>query len=171
MAILDSRSGKDAFALLCQRHMTWCKNISTVDFVKQVANFCGWDGTKTLENRAFLSELKALLTKWGDVPYKKVESAAKAYEAEAEIYDFSTKDVLIFVHCREPKEIDKFVTRMGAKTLLIRRAATENNEQSNSSDMDVFNYKYDYVIENNGTLEELEDKAIAFLKELGYRVY
>ena len=35
---------------------------STVDFVKVVARQCGWDGTKNLKNRKFLSDLKDLLT-------------------------------------------------------------------------------------------------------------
>ena len=34
---------------------------STVDFVKEIALNCGWDGSKTLENRRFLSDLKDLL--------------------------------------------------------------------------------------------------------------
>ena len=36
--------------------------ISTVDFVKQIARECGWDGVKTPRNRKFLSDLKDLLT-------------------------------------------------------------------------------------------------------------
>ena len=160
------RSGKDQFVSFCQNQTYWCKNISTVDFVKAVAQYCGWDGTKTPENRAFLSELKDLLTKWNDVPYKHIEESIKRFEAEAQLYDFSTDDVVVFIHCREPKEIQKFVDRMGAKTLLIRRAAVEDAEQSNHADAEVFNYQYDYEIKNNGTLEELERKAIKFLEEL-----
>ena len=40
----------------------WIDVTSTVDFVKEIATECGWDGTKTLENRKFLSDLKDLLT-------------------------------------------------------------------------------------------------------------
>ena len=58
---------------------------------------------------------------------------------------------------------------MNAKTLLMRRAVIENDNQSNHADAEVFNYDYDYIIENNGTLEELEQKAIEFLKQLGLR--
>lgn len=166
MVNLDSRAGKDQFVLFCQKHATWCKNISTVDFVKQVASFCGWDGVKTPKNRAFLSDLKDLLTKWDDVPFKKVQCAAERFDYEAQAYGFSTNDVLVFIHCREPQEISKFVNQMNAKTLLIRRAAVESNDQSNLSDSEVFNYDYDYIIENNGTLEDLECAAVAFLKEL-----
>ena len=160
------RAGKDQFVQFCQKHMTWCKNISTVDFVKQAANFCGWDGTKTPKNRAFLSDLKNLLTKWDDVPFKRVKRVAENYNSEAISYDFDTDEVLVFVHCREPEEIAKFVREMNAITLLIRREAIESNEQSNHSDAEVFNYNYDYVVENNGTLEELEESAVAFLHKI-----
>lgn len=70
---------------------------------------------------------------------------------------------VIFVMCREPKEIHKFVDRLGAKTLCIRRAEAENAEMSNHADKEVLNYNYDYYIDNNGTLEELEQKAKDFL--------
>lgn len=160
------RAGKDRFVLFCQKYKAWCKNISTVDFVKQVASFCGWDGVKSPKNRAFLSDLKDLLTKWDDVPFKRVLCAAEKFNYEAQAYGFSTDEVLVFIHCREPQEISKFVNRMNAKTLLIRRAAVEANDQSNHADSEVFNYEYDYIIENNGTLEDLEQAAVAFLKEL-----
>ena len=160
------RAGKDEFVNFCQKYKLWCTNISAVDFVKDVATFCGWNGEKTPKNRAFLSDLKALLIEWDDVPFKKVAEAARLYEARALSYDFSSDEVLVFVHCREPEEIDKFVERMNAKTLLIRRPAIENVEQSNSSDAEVFNYDYDYVINNDGTLQELVMKAIQFLTEL-----
>lgn len=158
------RAGKDQFVQFCQKHTTWCKNISTVDFVKSIARKCGWDGTKTPKNRAFLSDLKDLLTKWGDVPFKEVQREAKVFECEAEMYDFSTDEVVVFIHCREPEEIAKFVKEMNAKTLLIRREAIETADQSNHADAEVFNYEYDYIIENNGTLEELEQSAQTFLE-------
>ena len=77
------RAGKDQFVSFCQKHLLWCGNFSTVDFVKEVAAMCGWDGTKTPLNRAFLSNLKDLLTDWGDVPFKKVERAMETFENEA----------------------------------------------------------------------------------------
>ena len=37
---------------------------------------------------------------------------------------------------------------------------------SNDSDANVENYVYDYYIDNNGTLEELEEKALEFINKL-----
>ena len=163
------RAGKDQFVSFCQKHLLWCLNTSTVDFVKEVAAMCGWDGTKTPENRAFLSDLKDLLTRWQDIPFKKVEKRINSYVSEAESYDFSSDDVLCFIHCREPQEIQKFVDKLGAKTLLIRRPAVEALMQSNHADANVLEYNYDYVIRNDGSLEQLELKAIELLRDLGYK--
>lgn len=162
------QAGKDEFVKMCQKHCYWCFNISTVDFVKEVAATCGWDGTKTPNNRKFLSDLKDLLTQWNDVPYKKIEREIQLIEARMKSHDFDPdKDGIIFIHCREPQEIHRFVTKMGAGTLLIRRPEIESNEQSNHADAQVFDYPYDCVIRNDGTLQELEGKAYLFLTKMG----
>lgn len=70
-------AGKDEFVSCCKKLIgePYVRNISTVDFVKYIATECGWDGTKTPKNRAFLSNLKDLLIEWNDVPFKKIEKA------------------------------------------------------------------------------------------------
>lgn len=159
------RSGKDTFVNCCSRYLdNKCLNISTVDFVKELAAECGWDGTKTLKNRKFLSDLKDLLTEWDDIPYKKVEQSINVFCKANEI--FNNTKIVAFIHCREPQEIQKFKDRMGAVTLLIRRAAVENDEHSNSADSNVLDYKYDYEIDNDGTLGELAIKARDFIDQL-----
>ena len=68
------RSGKDTFVNFCKEKLgAFGVSVSTVDFVKYLAAQSGWDGSKTPENRKFLSDLKDLLTEWNDVPWKKVE--------------------------------------------------------------------------------------------------
>lgn len=160
-------SGKDAFAAICHKYITWCGNISTVDFVKEVAVHCGWNGTKTPKDRKFLSDLKDLLTEWNDVPFQKVRTEINKLEYDAMRFHIDSDEVVCFIHCREPQEIQKFVDRLGAKTLLLRRPDVENNEQSNHADSQVLNYDYDYTIVNDGTLLDLELKAIDFLLEIG----
>ena len=129
---------------------------STVDFVKEVARFCGWDGVKTLENRKFLSDLKDLLTEWNDVPYKMIVEHIKSLPV--------SQDWLVFVDCREPAEIQKLKERLNATTVLIRRESVESNEVSNHADAEVFNYTYDLLIENNCDIIELENKAKRFIE-------
>ena len=141
------------------------KLISTVDFVKEIAAKCGWDGTKTPQNRKFLSDLKDLLTNWGDVPYKKTLQEVKLFYYDLEYYGVENNGV-VFIMSREPEEISRFEKELGAKSVLIRRNAVEFNEQSNHADSEVLNHKYDYIIENNGTIDELKKKAKEFLKNL-----
>ena len=160
------RSGKDTFVNFCLEELgAFGKLISTVDFVKKIATECGWDGTKDLKNRKFLSDLKDLLTNWGDVPYKKTLQEIDMFKFDLDYWDVSDKGV-VFIMCREPKEIERFERELNAKSLLIRRASVEFEQQSNHADSEVLNHKYDYIIENNGTVDELKEKAKGFLKNL-----
>ena len=160
------RSGKDTFVNFCLEELgAFGKLISTVDFVKKIATECGWDGTKDLKNRKFLSDLKDLLTNWGDVPYKKTLQEIDMFKFDLDCWNVPDKGV-VFIMCREPKEIERFERELNAKSLLIRRASVEFEQQSNHADSEVLNHKYDYIIENNGTIDELKEKAKDFLKNL-----
>lgn len=155
-------SGKDTFVNFCLEELgTFGKLISTVDFVKKIAIKCGWDGTKDSKNRKFLSDLKDLLTNWGDIPYTKTLQEIKLFYYDLEYYDVEDSGV-VFIMSREPEEISRFEKELGAKSILIRRNAVEFNEQSNHADSEVLNHKYHYIIDNNGTLEELKIKAKEF---------
>lgn len=160
--------GKDTFVAMCKDVLgaECIYNISTVDFVKEVAEFCGWDGTKTPKNRKFLSDLKDLLTEWDDIPLKKVVAHTVACAACSEI-DGTLDNSIVFIHCREPKEIDKLMQHFGedAVTLLIRRSAAEAVEQINHADNDVLHYAYDYTIWNDSTLSWLRNEAVVFLRD------
>ena len=130
--------------------------ISTVDFVKEIAYACGWDGSKTLENRKFLSDLKSLLTEWNDVPNAIIEKHVQSLP--------DTIDWIVFVDCREPAEIQKLKERLNATTILIRRPQVENNETSNDSDAKVFDYDYDLNIYNEYGFDELKMLAEHFIE-------
>lgn len=160
------RSGKDTFCDLCKEIIPSVENISSVDFVKDVAKFCGWNGEKTPHNRKFLSDLKDLLIEWNNVPYKDITNKIYNFRNNHIEQYGNDNNLIVFVHIREPKEIDKLVHALKAKTLLIKRLEVESNVQSNHSDMEVLNYDYDYVITNNGTKEELKNKAAVFLREI-----
>lgn len=161
--------GKDTFVTMCQDILgaDFVYNISTVDYVKEVAKFCGWDGTKTPENRKFLSDLKDVLTDWKDIPLRKVVTAVSAYTGAAKLSGTNNKSVA-FIHCREPREIAKLMRELQnyePVTMLIRREAAENVEQINHADNEVLNYSYDYTVDNNHSLSALRAQAEIFLRE------
>ena len=160
--------GKTTFEELCNdkaeslrflgKRNIYIEVISTVDFVKEVATFCGWDGVKTLKSRKFLSDLKDLLAEWNDVPFKKIEE--KVYELAEE----KEENHILFVDSREPKEIERFKQTFQATTLLIRRPGDEDIETSNHADAGVFDYNYDYTVQNDGDLRNLRYEVVKFFK-------
>lgn len=160
------RSGKDTFVNFCIQDLgPYGHAVSTVDFVKDLAKECGWDGTKTPKNRKFLSDLKDLLTDWGDIPWKKVEEIFNHIKVECFQYGLSDSNFFLFIHSREPEEIERFKEEYDAITVLVDRREVEE-EQSNHSDNNVMNYTYDYIINNNGTLDELKMRAKTFIESV-----
>jgi dephospho-CoA kinase len=159
-------SGKDTFVNFCRDIVgeAYCKNISTVDFVKYIAAKCGWDGTKTAKNRKFLSDMKNLLTEWNDVPFQKVKKEIDFFRRDLESYGVD-KYGIVFIHCREPEEIERFEKELGAKSVFIDREESKR-EQSNHSDSRVENHSYTYKIDNNENLEHLREGAKTFIKIL-----
>lgn len=158
------RCGKDTFVDFCLNCLgEFGKKYSSVDFVKEIAKKCGWDGEKTPKNRKFLSDLKDLLTEWDDVPFKKVEQFINDFKFKLGQYGFGANYGVVFVMCREPKEIQKLKEKLGAITVCIRRTDAEEKNQSNHADSEVLDYSYDYYIWNDDSLEELNYEAKMFL--------
>lgn len=130
--------------------------ISMVDFAKQFAeNYLDWNGEKTPEARKMLSDLKDLLDNWMDASYKDVKETLKLLEEDG--FD------IVFIDAREPADIKRLVNDFSAETILIKRGETK--DYGNHADNNVFNYEYDYIIENNGTLDDLRKTAKNFIKE------
>ena len=150
-------SGKDTFTEFCAKHLK-VYNYSTIDRIKEIAKEFGWNGTKTDKDRKFLSDLKKLATEYNDMPYKlTIDSIDEFMKSD---YD------IMFIHIREPEEIKKVVNEVEAKTLLIKRK-DHDIIKTNISDASIegYDYDYDYVILNT-TLEEFEEEAKRFIKEL-----
>ena len=162
-------SGKDTFVEFCrdllknENSVSYCINISTVDYVKEIAGYCGWNGEKDPASRKFLSDLKKAMTEWRDLPMMDVKGRLNRF---SQITKWNmAQEAVAFVHCREPEEIARLVNELNATTLLIRRESAENVKQINDSDNNVLNYSYDYVVRNEGTLDDLKESARVFLTE------
>ncbi len=153
-------SGKDTWASLLNKYIPTYK-YSIVDLPKEAAKVLGWDGGKTEKDRKFLSDVMDLSTDYNDAPFKDVLSLVTDFKNSK---DFDEYDVLI-IDMRDPKDIARAVDVFGAETILIRNPNVGKIE-SNHADRDVENYKYDYIIENDGTLEQLENVAEFFVREI-----
>lgn len=161
--------GKDTFAKMCISQNEGLGAVtSMVDFTKEIANVAGWQGDKTPKNRKFLSDLKDLIDSWGDCSFKYVKELLDD-KVEEYLY-FGDNDInrfVYFVMARQPEDIERLKREFDATTICIRQDAAENVEASNHADANVLNYNYDYHIDNNGSLSDLKDAALTFLKEIG----
>ena len=149
--------GKDTFIDFCRIYANII-NISSVDKVKESAKILGWTGGKTEDDRKFLSDLKLLSSDYNNYLYEYITSNIKSFREDNSV---ST----MFIHVREPEEIDRLKKEFGGITLLIQNVNKEGIS-SNMADANVDNYEYDYVIHNDFDLNELKKKAISFITSI-----
>lgn len=66
-----------------------------------------------------------MLKDWDDYPYKKIVEYLKNIEIIFEQYDLSKEKLTIFIHSREPEEIERFKQDYNAITVFIERKEAE----------------------------------------------
>ncbi len=142
-------------------------NLSTISPIKALAEEIGWDGGKTPKDRKFLSDLKDLLSKYNDYSFNKTIENVGAIVRFFKIFIPHNLDKLtIFIHCREPEEIERFKKELGARSLIVRRHSSEVVTQFNHADNNVFDAVYDYTIFNEGSLDDLKESAKKFMEKI-----
>lgn len=149
----SARSGKDTFADIVEK---WCKtqmittevhNISSIDLVRRAAVLLGWDTKKDEKGRKFLSDLKLISSKHYNGPFKYVTEY------------INNHDGIIFVHIREPKEIEKLIKAIPeTQTILLTRPS--NDTPNNMADKNVDKFNYDVYIQNDSTMEDYVRKIV-----------
>jgi hypothetical protein len=153
-------SGKDTWASFLNKYIPTYK-YSIVDLPKEAAKVLGWDGGKTEKDRRFLSDIMDLSTDYNDAPFKDVLSLVTDFKSSKDYAEYK----ILIIDMRDPKDIARAVETFGAETILIRNPRVKKIE-TNHADRDVENYEYDYIIENDGTLEQLEFVARRFVNEV-----
>lgn len=130
--------GKDTLINLLGNNVYSVYNVSSIDPIKQAASYIGYEGGKDLKDRKLLSDLKNIIIDYNDYPTKYLIKKYKEFL-------FNRHDIM-FVHIREPEEIEKFKKFVPTIciTLLVRGKgdAVVYNE---SADDNVNNYQYDYL--------------------------
>lgn len=159
--------GKDTLCdFVAKKYSTM--NISSIDDIKKIASEFGWDGVKDEKGRKLLSDIKnALLSYNPDYCNDRLIDLLKDFYV-------SNHDIM-FVHIREPKEIEKFelaakkVHTIGNNVkiidILIKREEIDagKGHYGNSADDNVWNYDYDYIYHNNFPLDRAEEDFLYFL--------
>lgn len=152
-----ARSGKDTFAALMNEFVS-TKKYSSIDYIKEIAKLCGWNGQKNEKSRKFLSDLKVLTSQYNDLPFKRIQKQINEFNKD-EKYN------VLLIDIREPEEIRKLCNKYkDVKTILIKRNSVKTIT-SNMADAGVFDYDYDFVIENNGTVDEFKSTVKRFVGE------
>ena len=151
------RAGKDTFAELLGKHCRVFK-YSSVDKVKQIAAKCGWDGGKDDKDRKFLADLKRITTEFNDMSYDDVAEKV-AYFLKTDFFDVMLIDI------REPEEIERAIEGYGAEAIYINNVNVPM-VTSNESDANVNNFVYDYIIANDGTLDEFAETVKDFYNRI-----
>lgn len=152
--------GKDTFVNMCKKYNTHIQNVSSIDIVKEVARGMNWQDDKTEKGRKFLSDLKNLWDNYNQGATNRTIQRVIRIMDLTRIAD--TVNTTIFLHCRETEKIAFLKEKLSAECPVITLLITNENVEpitSNNSDADVFNYNYDVVISNDGTLDELQQKA------------
>ena len=161
-------AGKDTFINLFAEYAgpRFVENFSTVDYIKEIATKLGWDGIKEPRSRRYLSLLKEMSIYWADLPFNSTLKKVRSFYDECVEFGIDSRS-FIFIHCREPKEIERLVKALNnysVCTLLIRRRISDS--YGNPSDDNVEDYSYDYIVENNYGIENLKSEALKFYNNI-----
>lgn len=167
-------AGKDTFCQMVKKELeeigfeTW--RYSYVDFTRNMLQeFADIDTSKkTDKDRKLLAAINRALEEYDDIPFKDccslVEdfllSYQKRFEPTTDTYVKNDAD-FIFLDVRVPEIIDRFKEKyQNVYTVLIDNGTLTDSTQE---DLGVKNYKYDYTIDNTGTLCDLEQQANDFV--------
>ncbi len=165
-----ARSGKDTVAgyikeLLPDKKIICLAYASTLkDYAKQISN---WDGSEETKPRELLQELGTTLIR------KQIDSnmLVRRIMEDIEVYSYFYEMVII-TDARLEEEVITPVKQFGfvSNLHLIRNTENELTEKQQKhlteTGLDSF-HNYDYVIDNNGTLEELKEKVKEILIKEG----
>lgn len=153
-------SGKDSFvdAIESVQPKGTVFRISIIDSIKKVAMQLGWDGAKTPEGRKFLADLKTLIDNYNGYAMEQVRKFLITVPVDA----------VVFVCCREVNDIKCISSEFGAETIYVKRNIAMQALMSNHADLESLSdaINYDYIIDNNGTLDELAESARKFISKV-----
>ena len=133
---------------------------SIITPVKYAAKILGWNDTKDDRSRKFLHDLKILSERYNDYCFDSIKSLVRDHWAA------DSNRNLIFVDMREEKDILCFTyyfNKYKPKTILVQRNGLEKKTYGNFADDNADKMEaVDYLISNNGSLEDLRGEAKKF---------
>lgn len=144
---------------------------SSVDVMYDVYRKLGWNGIKDDTFRSDIHTLKEMYIRNCDGPTRDIMTMAMN-----ELVSESKNNAIIFYDIREADEINKLVgiikplnvIGLYCKTILVRRETAESFKHGNYADDNVLadGVNYDIVVENNGSMSQLECKADSIISKI-----
>jgi hypothetical protein len=158
-------SGKDTLIKIVEEHFS-VRNVSSIDCIIRICEpyYLPEDqgDSKSMRKRKLLSAVKQAFSDYNDLPH---ESMVNEYEK----FILDPEQNLMFVHIREPKEIEKYQRFVGSScvSLLVESKSRAADTYGNSSDDDVCNYNYDYYFTNEyQSVAEAEQPFMDLIKQI-----
>ena len=153
-------SGKDEVANIICKHSNKAKRFAFADNLKSMARSLGWDGNKDERGRLFLQQLGKVGRNYNpDVWAKFVE-----WQIRDELLD-THNNLFVISDFRFPNEYAVLHKRWKdiITIKLTGRASDLGSNANDISEHSLESFKFDYVIDNSGTLQELEDDVLNIL--------
>ena len=161
-------AGKDTSALMLKARLEAVGDkvlvLHYADLLKfYCKNYFGWNGDKDFIGRTLLQRIGTDIVRSKDPDYwvKEVSNFIVMFKDEF--------DYFIIPDCRFPNEFE-YLSNQGFKVISVRieRPQHENKlteeQRKHRSEVSLDHYFHDYIIMNNGSLEELEEKVYKFIK-------
>jgi len=155
-------SGKDTFIDIIKKKLNseghFVHKSSYVTAIKEVAEKIGWNGKKDERGRKLLADICKASTDYNNFLLDNLYFTLR-YTGEHNNLSF------LFWIVRDPNVIKKIKKDYPeTKTIIIKRENLKNFD--NCADKNINEIEYDIVIENNGTMKDLEDSCELFIKNV-----
>ena len=161
-----SRSGKDTFIDFLGTKVSVLVAHSTIDTVKKALESSGMIDfrKKGPKEREFLATVKQAWEIYNDGPFKQVVDRVDDIERTYKFQN-NVDRVLMVVQVREPDEIQKLSNYFGVDfySVLIKRKGAK---AQHPTDVTVEEWDYDYIVFNDGTLQQLEGSTLKFIARM-----
>lgn len=162
-------SGKDTFYYYAAAEIIGRKDIhavsnkySYVDWTRHVLHLLNFDtDNKTPAMRTLMSDLNRAFEKYDDIPFNMCVKKIEQQERRDKQYSC---DYYLFLDVRSPEVIDRFKAKYpDILTVLVDNGTINTDTELDSG---VYDYNYDYVVKNTGTLDDLRAEAERFVEKL-----
>jgi dephospho-CoA kinase len=132
---------------------------SYVDYTRNMLHDAGIDvDNKSDKIRKLLCDVNNALEEYGDIPYNDCKDVTLDFLSDA--YESN----ILFIDCREPEKIERMKKNFGAITVFIN--SDVECITTNSADAKVaILYKYDFIVDNTDTLNNLREEVRRFTNE------